>query len=314
MARAPYRILASSPQGLRIAWRTEAAAAEALSSLGLSRSGVAAVLSSGRLAREGVALAAATGLTPGDVLELAFETVAPAPLDASIPAASLLWVDPWGLALAADKPAHLLVHGDGSGQITLSQQVAAAMAQQGIAGAPQALQRLDQDTSGVVLFSLHPEFQPAFDALVASHDPSHLSKRYFVLVEGVMTQAKAVDVPVGRDRHDARRMHGGTGKEAHSFFEPLGTLTLASGARATAVSVAITTGRRHQIRVHAAALGHPVAGDILYGAALAPGGLMLHSWQETLVHPVSRQRFQVEAAVPSRFPEGARQLAEAAKQ
>lgn len=313
MARAPYRILASNPQGLRIAWRTEATSAEALSSLGLSRSGVAAVLSSGRLAREGVTLAAATGLTPGDVLELAFEPVAPAPLDASIPAASLLWVDPLGLALAADKPANLLVHGDGTGQITLSQQVAAAMAQQGIAGAPQALQRLDQDTSGVVLFSLHPEFQPAFDALVASHDPSHLSKRYFALVEGTLSQPVAVDMPIGRDRHNARRMHGGTGKEAHSLFEPLGTMALASGARATAVSVTITTGRRHQIRVHAAALGHPVAGDTLYGAALAPGGLMLHSWQETLVHPVSRQRFQVEAAVPPRFPEGARQLAEAAK-
>lgn len=313
MARAPYRILDASPHGLRIAWRTEAISAEALSSLGLSRAGAAAVLSSGRLTREGVVLASATSLTPGDVLELAFEPVAPAPLDASIPAATLLWVDPLGLALAADKPANLLVHGDGTGQITLSQQVAAAMVQRGIAGAPQALQRLDKDTSGVVLFSLHPEFQPAFDGLAASHDPSRLSKRYFALVEGTMARPEAVDVPIGRDRHNARRMYAGAGKEAHSLFEPLGTLTLASGACATAVSVTITTGRRHQIRVHAAALGHPVVGDLLYGAAPVSGGLMLHSWQETLVHPVSGQRFQVEAAVPSRFPEEARQLAESAK-
>ena len=310
MARAPYRILASSPQGLRVAWRTQATTAQALSALGLSRSGVASALSAGRLTREGIVLAGAAALAPGDVLELAFEPVASTSLDPSVPAASLLWVDPLGLALAADKPAHLLVHGDGTGQVTLTQQVAAAMGQQGIAGAPQALQRLDKDTSGVMLFSAHPEFQPAFDVLVASHDPARWAKRYFALVEGVVAQPQTVELPIGRDRHNASRMHAGSGKEAHSLFEPLGALTLPGGTRATAVRVTITTGRRHQIRVHAAALGHPVVGDILYGAAPADGGLMLHSWQETLVHPVSGRRFQVEAAIPSRFPKEARQLAE----
>lgn len=313
MARIPYRILAASSQGLRIAWRTQAAAVEALGALGLSASGVSRALAAHRLTREGVALAASTTLTPGDVLELAFEPVAPLPVPAAALAASLLWVDPLGLVVAADKPSNLLVHGDGSGQITLTHQVAQALRQQGIAGAPQALQRLDKDTSGVVLFSLHPEFQPAFDRLVASHDPARLAKRYFALVEGRMVQPQTADMPIGRDRHNARRMHAGAGKEAHSFFEPLGMLTLANGRLATAVSVTITSGRRHQIRVHSQALGHPVVGDSLYGAAPSPSGLMLHSWQETLTHPVSGRRFQVEAAIPSRFCPEARLLAEDAR-
>ena len=106
--------------------------------------------------------------------------------------------------MAVDKPAGILVHGDGTGARTLTDGVAALLGREGVPAAPQAVQRLDVDTTGVVLFSLAPEFQPALDALVASHD---MRKRYLAVVEGSFDAGvRRLDAPLGRDRHDARRM------------------------------------------------------------------------------------------------------------
>ena len=84
--------------------------------------------------------------------------------------------------LAADKPAGLLVHGDGTGAATLTDQVTAYLRAHGSDAVPQAVQRLDVPTTGLVLYSLDKATQPAFDALVAGHD---MRKRYLAVVSGV---------------------------------------------------------------------------------------------------------------------------------
>ena len=107
--------------------------------------------------------------------------------------------------LAASKPADLLVHGDGTGVLTLTDLVAEHLATEGRGDVrPQAAQRLDVETTGLVLFSLDPATQPALDAEVAGRD---MCKEYLAVVAGRFPWAqKTIDAPIGRDRHDAKKM------------------------------------------------------------------------------------------------------------
>jgi 23S rRNA pseudouridine1911/1915/1917 synthase len=65
--------------------------------------------------------------------------------------------------------------------------------------------------------------------------------------------------------------------------------------------VELLTGRRHQIRVHLAHMGCPLLGDGLYGGPCHDGGLMLHAWEERLMHPVTGERLHLRTDVPDRF-------------
>ena len=207
--------------------------------------------------------------------------------------------------LAWDKPAGIIVHGDGTGARTLTDVVADHLAAEGRAGVrPQAVQRLDAETTGLVLFSLDRATQSALDAQVAGHD---MNKTYLAMVAGRVPWARTVvRRPVGRDRHDARRMRvcaPGQGKPAETRL-----CRIAEKDGRTLLAVTLVTGRRHQIRVHLASLGHPIVGDALYGGPRSAAGLMLHAWREELDHPVTGERLRLETAWPTRLsparPEG----------
>ena len=208
--------------------------------------------------------------------------------------------------LAWDKPAGIIVHGDGTGAHTLTDVVAAHLAATGRADVrPQPVQRLDAETTGLVLFSLERATQPALDAQVAGHA---MDKTYLAVVSGRVPWAqRTVRQPIGRDRHDARRMRvcrPGQGKPAETRFRHV-----AEKDGRTLLVVTLVTGRRHQIRVHLASLGHPIVGDALYGGARSTSGLLLHAWREELDHPVSGERLRLETAWPERlWPERPAQL------
>ena len=208
--------------------------------------------------------------------------------------------------LAWDKPAGIIVHGDGTGARTLTDVVAAHLDATGRADArPQPVQRLDAETTGLVLFSLERATQPALDAQVAGHA---MDKTYLAVVSGRVPWAqKTVRQPIGRDRHDARRMRAcrpGQGKPAETRIR-----RVAEKDGRTLLVVTLATGRRHQIRVHLASLGHPIVGDALYGGARSTSGLLLHAWREELDHPVSGERLRLETAWPERlWPERPAQL------
>lgn len=276
-----------------------------------SKRSAARVLAEGRASVVGAPLRPADALRPGDVVEVTWGApVAPAGERAAGPAAAtpapaagpdllVLWEDPF--ALAVEKPAGLLVHSDGTGADTLTGRVRAHLAAAGspAAGSAQALQRLDEETTGVVLFSKAPDFQPAFDELVAGHA---MGKRYLAVVRGRLSGGPfELTGPIARDRHDARRMRvGATGKPSLTRVLPV-----ECRGGATLVGCELGSGRRHQIRVHLSAAGHPILGDSLYGGG--PGPLMLHALEESFAHPVTGAPVRVRTPWPARllpaFPE-----------
>ncbi len=256
------------------------------------------VLATGRLTCGGASLRHDASLAPGDEVALAFArrevpTGPPARHEGSV---SVVYQD--AVLLAADKPAGLLVHDDGSGADTLTSRVCAHLARQGSGAVPQAVQRLDVDTTGLVLFSLAEELQPVLDAQVAGHD---MRKRYLAVVEGRIAGTdgawRTVDAPLARDRHDARRMRvGRTGRPSRTRVR---TVDVRDGR--SLLLVELETGRRHQIRVHLAHLGHPILGDGLYGGAPHADGLMLHAWEERLVHPATGDGLALRTEAPRRI-------------
>lgn len=285
--------------------------------------------------------------------------------------AHVLFEDAW--LIAVDKPAGVIVHGDGSGAPTLTGLVRERLVAAGEAEAAaqlQAVQRLDRETTGIVLFSKDKQVQPALDELVADHAGGHaaggpevgrgrtargpagcgaasqagsaraaggqatnaagISKCYLAVVRGEFPEGwRALDGPIGRDRHDARRMRvTPAGKPSCTRVRGLA----AAGPRRMRTSLVLArleTGRKHQIRVHLANAGYPIVGDALYGVpadrAAANGGrgagrgkpapLMLHAFEERLTHPVTGEPLVIRTTYPERFaqafPDGLA-LAEAA--
>ena len=219
-------------------------------------------------------------------------------------APAVVYEDEW--LLAADKPAGLIVHGDGTGAPTLTDAVRAHLAREGretTVAQLQAVQRLDAETTGLVLFSLDKAVQPKLDALVASHDG--IEKRYLAIVRGeVPRDLRVIDAAIARDRHDARRMRvDARGKRACTRVRAL-DVAGPRRARLSLLELVLETGRRHQIRVHLASRGYPILGDALYGVPADRGGktpLMLHAASETLAHPVTGERLVLSVPYPERY-------------
>ncbi len=122
--------------------------------------------------------------------------------------------------------------------------------------------RLDRETSGLVLLARHKAAARTFQMALQHR---RVRKRYLAILEGECGQSGTVDLPLGRDAKSpvAVKQTWGSGRgfqEARTRFEPVQT-----GGGFTLARVEPETGRKHQIRAHAQVLGHPVAGDKLYG-------------------------------------------------
>lgn len=208
----------------------------------------------------------------------------------------IVFEDEW--LLAVDKPAGIIIHGDGTGAQTLTDLVRRHLRDEGrdvAVAQAQPVQRLDRETTGLVLFSLSKDIQPRLDALVAGHG---LHKRYLAVVEGRFpANARTIDAPLGRDRHNTRRMRvSRTGKPARTRVVRLDQ----RGGRSL-VACELETGRRHQIRVHLASTGHPILGDVLYGGRPHDAGLFLHALEEEFDHPVTGEHLRLSTEWPERF-------------
>jgi len=198
--------------------------------------------------------------------------------------------------LVVDKPAGVVVHpGRGHSAGTLAQALAAVAAGGDEPGRAGIVHRLDRDTSGLLVVARSDEVHRRLKAMLAARE---LHREYLALVEGVPpARSGTVDAPIGRDRRDRLLMSIETDlpRAAVTHFELLRTVGGASLLR-----VVLDTGRTHQIRVHMAAIGHPVCGDKLYGATGRFGlqRQFLHAGRLAFAHPVTAQPLDLHSPLP----------------
>jgi RluA family pseudouridine synthase len=159
------------------------------------------------------------------------------------------------------------------------------------------VQRLDRGTSGVIVFS---KLAAVNARLTRQFQRRSIRKTYLALCEGALAEPRTVDAPIARVGAItfAVRDHG---KRAVTHVTPL-----AASPAGSLVEIALETGRTHQIRVHLSAIGHPVAGDWLYGTPSAARP-MLHAAVLELRHPLTGQPLRVSAPAPDDFCAEARQ-------
>ena len=204
--------------------------------------------------------------------------------------------------LIVNKPTGLVVHpAPGHWQGTL---VNALLARSdhygGIAGVvrPGIVHRLDRDTSGLLIVARNDAAQAG---LMAQLKARRVRKTYLALVQGSVSAAVGrIEAPIGRDPKDRKRMavvpDGRAATTGYRVRERFRDWTL--------LELDLVTGRTHQIRVHCTALGHPVAGDPVYGTGTSRKGpdglerLFLHAWRLELVSPTSAKLLRVEAPLP----------------
>ena len=220
--------------------------------------------------------------------------------------------------IVVDKPAGLVVHpGAGHRSGTLVHGLLARFPDvallPGLVGSepdrPGIVHRLDRGTSGLMVVARTPD---AYHALVAQLSDRTVSRTYRALVLGTVEgDSGVVDAPIGRSVSSPTRMAvSRRGKEARTQYRVEERFT--SPAPTTLVRASLETGRTHQIRVHLAAIGHPVVGDEPYSQGRSlPGATVtrpfLHAFVLAFDHPSTGERVSWTSELPEDL---ARQLAE----
>jgi 23S rRNA pseudouridine1911/1915/1917 synthase len=199
--------------------------------------------------------------------------------------------------LVVDKPAGVVVHpARGHWTGTLAQ----ALAGRGAGGEEPwragIVHRLDRDTSGLLMVAKSDAVHRALKAQLSAR---RIRREYLALVDDhPPARTGTIDAPIGRDRHDRMLMSidTDTPREARTHFEIERLLP-----RASLLRVTLETGRTHQIRVHLAAIGHPVCGDHQYGAPDRYGltRQFLHAERLAFEHPVTHAPVDVRSPLPA---------------
>lgn len=157
------------------------------------------------------------------------------------------------------------------------------------------MQRLDRGTSGVIFFSKNADMNVR---LTRQFERKRIRKTYLAICEGELGERQTIDAPIARIGAIKFAVRD-DGKRAVTHVRPLAYLPAGS-----LLEITLETGRTHQIRVHLAAIGHPLAGDWLYGERNEERP-MLHAAELEMTHPLTGQPLRVAAPVPEDFREAA---------
>jgi 23S rRNA pseudouridine1911/1915/1917 synthase len=279
---------------------------------GHSRALAATLVREGRVRVEGRVVRGGAPLRGGQVIEIEDPGVA---VDLPSPDGTV----EFGVAyedrdlVVVDKPAGLVVHpGAGRPDGTLVNGLLArypdlgelARSASSSPERPGIVQRLDKGTSGLMVVA---RTERAREDLVRQLSQRSVERRYVALVAGRVAEERGVvDAPIGRSLRAPSRMSvTGGGRTARTSYRALERFDAPEPA--TLLELSLETGRTHQIRVHLAAIGHPVVGDETYApqgprhssqAVLDGGRLFLHAGRLGLRHPVSAQWMCWDSALP----------------
>lgn len=258
-----------------------------------SRSRAQSLIDAGAVLVDGRAAPKRHPVSKGEVVTVA----EPEPEDVAVQSPApftIAFEDPYLLVI--DKPPGLVVHPARGHQTgTLAQ----ALAGRGAGGEDVwragIVHRLDRDTSGLLVVAKNDRVHRA---LRDSLSKRRLRREYLTLVAGhPEARTGTIDAPIGRDRRDRLLMSIDTHqpREARTHFELERLLPAAALLR-----VSLETGRTHQIRVHMAAIGHPVCGDPQYGTAGEYGltRQFLHAARLAFAHPITQALLDVRSELP----------------
>jgi 23S rRNA pseudouridine1911/1915/1917 synthase len=234
---------------------------------------------------------------------------APAVAGESVPDADpsvivpIVWQDDW--AVVVDKPAGLIVHpGAGNrsgtlvnGLLSLFPDLAAMEGDR-----PGIVHRLDKGTSGLLVVARNAEASSRLTRQLAARS---VDRQYVALVAGTLdSDSGRIEAPLGRSGADPTRVRVQTGgRPASTRYRTDYRFTVPVAA--TLVRCQLDTGRTHQIRVHLAAIGHPVIGDERYGKDAAtglaepPARPFLHAASLSFDHPQSGERLTFSSPLPA---------------
>lgn len=194
-----------------------------------------------------------------------------------------------------NKRGDMAVHGSKTGHIPTVANALAAL--WGPEQAFHPVNRLDRGTSGLMVAAKSAYIHDRLRRALHTED---FCREYLALAEGSFTEPSGrIELPLGNDpSHPTRQMVREDGKKSVTEYKVMSTYPGAALLRVRPI-----TGRTHQIRLHLAAIGHPLVGDRLYGGRGEAARPALHSAFLSLRHPVTRQRLEMSAPLPEDMTE-----------
>lgn len=267
---------------------------------GYSRADVQTLIAEGAVSVDGATVSKSRRLHEGEMIAVGARPEPARPPEAEPVELVVRYEDEW-LAVIA-KPAGLVMHpGSGNEHGTVAHGLLhrwPAVADVGDRMRPGIVHRLDRDTSGLVAVALTSE---AYDGLVAALGARAVERQYLALVWGHPEPRKGIiDAPIGRSmRRPTRMAVTPAGREARTHYEVVETFR---EPETSLLDISLETGRTHQIRVHLAAIAHPVVADPAYGRERVGVGLdrpFLHARRLSFDHPVTGQRLSLDEPLPA---------------
>ena len=270
---------------------------------GLTRSAAQKWMEEGRVTLDGAPVKKNARLEPGQQLSV----TPPQPEDIDLIAQDIpldiVYED--GDVIVVNKPVGMVVHpapGHPDGTLVNALLYHCKESLSGINGErrPGIVHRIDRDTSGLLIAAKNDRAHLSLAAQLQDHSLFRLY--HAVAVGGFREDSGTIDAPIARHKTDRKRMavcRPGEGREAVTHWQVVDSQNGYSH-----ITCRLETGRTHQIRVHMASVGHPLLGDMVYGAKKPwPGlaGQCLHAAQLTFTHPTTGERLTVEAPLPDWF-------------
>lgn len=277
----------------------------------LSRSRVQQLLEAGCVCLNGAALRKNYRVCAGETYVVALPEPEPTALNPENIPLDIVYED--GDLIVINKPKGMVVHpapGHSGGTLVNALLYHCGDSLSGIGGAqrPGIVHRLDKDTSGLMLAAKNDRAHAGLSAQLSDRS---LSRVYEAVLLGTPKELSGVvDAPIGRHPTERKKMAVTTehSRRAVTHYEVLARYRGYSHVRCK-----LDTGRTHQIRVHMAWLGHPVAGDAVYGGggALGLSSQCLHARSIRFIHPVTGQEMAFTSPLPDYFQAVLAQLGQA---
>lgn len=270
---------------------------------GFTRSAAARLIAAGQVLRRGEPVKKSDLTKAGDVLTV-LTPDAPAPARAAAEDIPLDVVFEDEDVIVVNKPRGLVVHpapGHPDGTLVNALLFHCGDSLSGVGGEqrPGIVHRLDRDTSGLIIAAKNDAAHLALSAQLADRS---LSRVYEAVVHGSFrADSGVIDAPIGRHPTDRKRMAvtEKNSRPARTRWEVIGRYR-----GFTHVRCILDTGRTHQIRVHMAHLGHPLLGDMVYGAGKPEKGLegqCLHARSLKFIHPRTGESIRLDSPLPEYF-------------